>query len=89
MVVLQCAPAFGTDVPCGAVCPPPAASTSTHGEVGRVSGALARMRPHHPAHPCPRGAFGVLKGVFMQVRSVRKVFMIEASDRATRRRHTV
>ncbi|GDY87600.1 hypothetical protein SAVCW2_67990 [Streptomyces avermitilis] len=89
MVVLQCAPAFGTDVPCGAVCPPPAASTSTHGEVGAGIRRTRADAPHHPAHPCPRGAFGVLKGVFMQVRSVRKVFMIEASDRATRRRHTV
>jgi hypothetical protein len=28
----------------------------------------------------------MLKGVFMQVRSVRKVFMIEASDHLNRRR---
>jgi hypothetical protein len=41
------------------------------------------MRPAHGRH---RSAFEVLKGMFMQVRSVRKVFIIGVSDAAIRRR---
>ncbi len=41
------------------------------------------MRPPPPRHtapaPAPRGAFEAPKGVFMQVRSVWKVFMILVS----------
>ncbi|GAA2589131.1 hypothetical protein GCM10010424_41310 [Streptomyces lienomycini] len=47
-----------------------------------LSGGDRSTRPNAPP-PCrplrPRGAFGALKGVFMQVRSVWMVFMIGVS----------